>query len=345
MHFDYVTMTEALGGDATALKAFDAAQRRARHGRVPAVSRRARAGPARRRHLPLRQRAGARRRRPGDHARGEFIGRRRPVGLRARRRCCGCCSARSDPVAGQRRRGATGLRVGYVPAGRDRQLELPGHGRRVRAHGPRARRAPAVGEPGRAGARSRRCSTRLGIGDLGRPPHPRALRRPAAARLHRPRAARRARPAAARRADLGRRRAHPPRDPAPARRPQRDGPGDRAHDPRPQRDRRAPAAPRLPQPRRSSAAGPPREVLTAGRPRADLRRAMEVLEHGGMPRRRRPPHATRITSVVSSRGAGSRDRRAAATRSSSSSSATGWSSRRSPARCAASSASTSCSRA
>ena len=166
----------------------------------------------------------------------------------------------------------------------------------------------------------RRCSTASGIGDLAAPPHPRAVGRPAAAGVHRPRPARRARPAADGRADVGRRRAHPPRGAPPARRPARRRAGDRAHDPRPQRDRRPPAAPRVPQHDGDRRCGTPREVLTPRRPRAHLRRP-----DGGARARRdagrdRPLH--RPTSSPVRRRERRRDGRAARARTSSSSSAT-----------------------
>ena len=64
---------------------------------------------------------------------------------------------------------------------------------------------------------------------------------------------------------------------------QRRRPRDRAHHPRPQRHRRPPAPPRLPQHARSSAPARPRTVLTADVLERTYGAPMDVLEHAGMP--------------------------------------------------------------
>ena len=93
------------------------------------------------------------------------------------------------------------------PPARDRQLVLPGHGLRVRAHVTDAgRRVPWAS---RARARRRARGPRTARHRrAGRAAHPSAVRRPAAAHVHGPRAAAPTRRAPARRADVrGRRHA------------------------------------------------------------------------------------------------------------------------------------------
>ena len=77
--------------------------------------------------------------------------------------------------------------------------------------------------------------------------------------------------------------AHPPRDAAPARRAQRRRAGDRADHPRPQRHRRAPAAPGRAAPHRDRRRARPREVITPAVLEQTFGAPMEVLEHLGMP--------------------------------------------------------------
>ena len=107
MRFDYVTMTEALGGDASALQAFELRDVAARRGGVPAMS----AGadrPLDGRLVPLPQRARARRRRPLRRA-GRAAGRGRPVGLRQDDAAARRSSGTVAPVRGRvRRRPACG---------------------------------------------------------------------------------------------------------------------------------------------------------------------------------------------------------------------------------------------
>ena len=277
MRFDYITMTEALGGDATRAAApFDADDRRPRRAPstrserdtdlvclVDAASARA-----------LRRRTGARPTSTSTSAGGtsSASSARR---ARARRRCCGSSLGALAPSAGAVH-AATGPARRLRAAGRDRQLELPGDGRRVRAHGARPPAAAAVGAAGASGPRSAAVLERLGIAELGAAPHPRAVGRPAAARVPRPGAAA-ASPTCC--CSTSRRRASTSRtrhevlhllDDLNARRAR-----DRAHDPRPQRHRRPPAAPRVPEPpgdrrRAPRAACSRREVLerTYGAPHA-----------------------------------------------------------------------------
>ena len=191
MRFDYVTMTEALGGDATALQAFDAARRRPGRGGLPAVSRAATSVDAlrRRRRAATAREPRARRRRPRDREPAQFIGIVGPSGsgkttlLRA---ILGIVRA----GAGHASTGAPGLRVGYVPQVETVNWNFPVTvGECVLMARTRGRLLPWASR-GRARARSRPMLDRLGIGGLAEPPHPRALGRPAAAGLHRPRAAR-----------------------------------------------------------------------------------------------------------------------------------------------------------
>ena len=137
--------------------------------------------------LPLRRRARARRRRPDDR-RAAVRRHRRPVGVGQ-----DDAAARDHRLRSRRRAGRStrrdGLRHRLRAAGRDRGLELPGHGRGVRADGAARAAARCRGRAGPSGARSTTCSSGSGIGELGRPPHPRAVGRPAAAGVPRPRAA------------------------------------------------------------------------------------------------------------------------------------------------------------
>ena len=218
MRFDYVTMVEALGGDAVCAEGVRRPPRRARPRGVPAVSDArssgSKASPARTRAAPVLARRRPRRSAPASSS-ASWV---RPG--RARRRCCASSRARSA-----RRRAACRAAPRSAPrlraAGRDGQLELPGHRRRVRAHGARQRPAAALGQSRPSAPAVSEVLDAPRHRRAGRPPHPRALGRPAAARVHRPRTARRAGPAADGRAHLGRRRPHAPRGAAPARRAQR----------------------------------------------------------------------------------------------------------------------------
>ena len=213
--------------------------------------------------------ARAARRRP-DRRPGAVHRRRRPVRVgqddaAARARSASSRRSRARSAATRRSASATCPQVETV------NWNFPVTVGRVRAHGPH-RRVGAL--PWASAGRAHEVAAvleRLGIGEPRRPPHPRAVRRPAAAGVHRPRAAAPARAAAARRADVRRRRAHPPRGAAPARRAQRDGlaivltthdlNGIAAHLPHA----------RLPQPR-GDRRRHPRQVLRRRRARAHLRR-------------------------------------------------------------------------
>ena len=199
-----------------------------------------------------------------------------------------------DPRGGVRRRGgAERGRQEHVPAARGgtagRPAERSGSGPRDRLAGGPARRRPPDSRrsTGTSPSRSRRscCSgapptggccrgrpkatqgegagraRKLGIGDLARR-HIRNLGRPAAAGVHRPGADPPAAAPPARRADERRRCRDAPRRPAPAAHAQPRGHRDRDHDPRPQRGRRAPPEPDLPEPA-GGRGRPPEEVLTS----------------------------------------------------------------------------------
>ena len=160
--------------------------------------------PGARRHQP------AHRRRPVHRDRRTVgLGQDDPAARAARARC-----NRATGTVRRRRRAARRLR----PAGGDGRLELPGDRQRVRPDGPHRRSPLAVAQPGRAG-RGRRGARPSGDRRARRPPHPPAVRRPAAAGVRRPGVARPAAAAADGRADLRCRLPHPPRDPPPARRP------------------------------------------------------------------------------------------------------------------------------
>ncbi len=248
MQFDYVTMTDGARRRRVGARGVRGRERRPRHGGVPAMSRdrACRAARARRRHLRLRHDAGARRRRPDDRAPASSSassGRR----ARARRRCCGSCSAASRPVARHRSTRRPGLRIGYVPQVETINWSFPVTVARVRADGAHQRPAAAVAraraERAEVGRRARR-----GSASATSPTATSASSRAASSSGCSSPARCSASPTCC--CSTSRRRAStcdPPRGPAPARRPQRRRAGDRAHDPRPQRHRRAPAAPRLPQ--------------------------------------------------------------------------------------------------
>ena len=166
-------------------------------------------------------------------ARAAVRRRRRPVWGRGSPCGCGSSPASSRPPAGSVTR-RPGFASGTSHA-RDRRLELSGHGRRVRAHGATQPPRRAMGQPRREGRRGRRARAARYRG-AEQAPHPRAVRRSAAARV--PRAG------AAARADLllldeptsGVASPCATRS-SPARRPQRARRGDRDDDARPQRGR------------------------------------------------------------------------------------------------------------
>ena len=183
MRFDYVTMTEALGGDAAALDALDLTADRPRRGAstrserpVPrrvllAASTASRAATARDPVLDdvdLDVGAGRLPRRRGPVRRGQD----HPAAGAARRRS-------AHRRVGVERR--PGLRVGYVPQVETVDWSFPVTVGRVRAAWPAPRPPAARGRPPPSGRDAAAVLDRLGIGDLGRPPHPRAVRRPAAA--------------------------------------------------------------------------------------------------------------------------------------------------------------------
>ena len=209
-------MTEALGGDASALQAFDAGRRGTRHRGLPAMTADDRRPCSIRLDgvtLPLRRRAVLV---DVDLAidAGAFTGIVGPSGS-GKTTLLRALLGTLAPSHGRDRR-RDGLRDRLRAPGRDGQLELPGHRGRVRADGAAWTGGCCPWPSRRRTARGGRGARRLGIGGPRRPAHPRAVGRPAAAGVHRPRAARPPRAAAAGRADLGRRRAHAPRDAAPA---------------------------------------------------------------------------------------------------------------------------------
>ena len=107
MRFDYVTMTEALGGDAAALRGVRRAGRRPRRGGLPAVTDAAESDRASRAsRCRYGAELGARRRRPRiEHGRSSSASSGRPA--RARRRCCAALIGTMAPSAGVVTRAAT----------------------------------------------------------------------------------------------------------------------------------------------------------------------------------------------------------------------------------------------
>ena len=288
MRFDYVTMTEAIGGDATRAEGLRGRATSHRTRRTTRSEARGRRPP---RALPTRRldgvtcHYGAAIRCSSDvtlERRSRAVHRRRRVRrARARRRCCARSRARSGraPAAVDRR---PGLRVGYVPQVETVNWSFPVTVGECVLMARHARALAAVDELGRA-RRGRGRARAARPRGTRQAPHPRALGRPAAARLHRARIAPAPRAPAARRAHVGRRREAPARGPPPARRPERRRRRDRPHHPRSQRHRRPSAHASSASTARWSAPGAPTTCSRRRSWSAPMARRMQVLEHAGMP--------------------------------------------------------------
>ena len=173
---------------------------------VPAVTARAVLVRLRRRHLPVRprRRAGAASTSTSPSRPGAFLGVVGPSGSGKTHPAAGVMGT-MRPAAGAVYRAAGPARRLRAP-GRDGELGLPGHRRRVRAHGPHRADVACRGRAGPSGPRSTEVLERLGIADLGGR-HIRELSGGQQQRVFLARALlRRPAAAAARRADLRRRR-------------------------------------------------------------------------------------------------------------------------------------------
>ena len=160
---------------------------------------------------------------------------------------------------GRRRRAkrvATG--VGWVPQLETVDWHFPATVREVVLMGRWSHRSVARLDDAGGPASRGRAAGAAGHRRPGRPAHPRAVRRPAAARLPGAGDDRRPGPAAPRRADERRRHQDARRHPAPARRPQPRRHDDRADHARAQRGRRPPAVGRLRQRPHRRGGGPRR---------------------------------------------------------------------------------------
>ena len=188
MRFDYATITEALGGDASALRGAGHRAPGARPGAVPAMTPAATSSwsawsgsPAATAADPVLEDVDL------GVAAGGFVGVVGPSGSRQDLAAAGRCSARSRPRAGTVSRRA-GLRIGYVPQVETVDWSFPVTVAECVLMAPPGRPLAAMAEPGRSAPtwpmRSAGSAWRP-----GRPPHPRAVGRPAAARLPRPGAA------------------------------------------------------------------------------------------------------------------------------------------------------------